>query len=116
MPDPTPQERERAEAIASAYIDPTNFADAVVSDPGDEAAQQNVRYLIDQHAATIATAFAEQRERDAQRIDYLYDRSLEEQQTFEREGLTAEAERAKMKGIAFHQARESVRHGSDGGD
>lgn len=69
MADPTPKDYERAHAIAAAYIDPDNFSDQVVSDPGDEAAQQNVIYLIDQHAHTIAVALAAQRERDAEAVE-----------------------------------------------
>lgn len=69
MPDPTDKDYERARAIAAAYIDPDEFAEKVVYDPGDINSQKDIRYLIDQHAHTIAVALADQRARDAAAVD-----------------------------------------------
>lgn len=74
MADPTPKDYERANAIAAAYIDPEGFAEKIVYDPGDINSQQDIRYLIDRHAHTIAVALAAQRERDAGAVEAVGER------------------------------------------
>lgn len=39
--------------VAANYIDPENFLDQLVEDPGDINAQKNIAYLIDQHTTAI---------------------------------------------------------------
>jgi hypothetical protein len=62
--------------VAANYIDPENFLDQLVEDPGDINAQKNIAYLIDQHTtAILALAQRIQREAVEACCDAIEDRS-----------------------------------------